>query len=171
MKDGLVDTIGATIINMIEGVHGIVAERDSRNEQGQSLPPVMPHRLRHVRGREFSDIVRQQLERLRSRWTANDIDQIELEFSRFLAVVRGEEMLRAALENCDNQTTFEQGWSLLGKRFPLLEKFCGGLASVFPGTSSVESDFSVVKWEKDDNRIALTDFSLEGGRKMTIALL
>jgi hypothetical protein len=40
--------------------------------------------------------------------------------------------------------------------------FCGGLATAFPGTSSVESDFSIVKWEKDDCQIGLTNFSLEG---------
>ena len=36
------------------------------------------------------------------------------------------------------------------------------MATAFPGTSTVESDFSTVKWEKDDYRVALTDFSLEG---------
>ena len=48
------------------------------------------------------------------------------------------------------------------ERFKHLKLFCGGLATAFPGTSTVESDFSVVKWEKDDCRIALRDFSLEG---------
>ena len=38
----------------------------------------------------------------------------------------------------------------------------GGLATVFPDTASVESDFSVLGWEKDTYRSALTDFSLEG---------
>ena len=48
------------------------------------------------------------------------------------------------------------------ERFKHLKLFCGGLATAFPGTSTVESDFSVVKWEKDDCRIALTDFVLKG---------
>jgi hypothetical protein len=47
-------------------------------------------------------------------------------------------------------------------RFKLLEKFCGGIACVFPGTAQVESDFSIVKLEKDDFRMSLTDLSLEG---------
>jgi hypothetical protein len=38
-----------------------------------------------------------------------------------------------------------------------LNEFCGDLAATFPGTSSVESDFSIVNWEKDDCRICLTD--------------
>ena len=47
-------------------------------------------------------------------------------------------------------------------RFKNLEMFCGGLASTFPATSSVESDFSILKWEKDIHRMSLTEFSLEG---------
>ena len=43
-----------------------------------------------------------------------------------------------------------------------VKTFCGGLATASPGTSTMESDFSVVKWEKDDCQIGLTDFSLEG---------
>ena len=43
-----------------------------------------------------------------------------------------------------------------------LKRLCGGFASVFPGTSTVESDFSVIGWEKNEYQAALTDFSLEG---------
>ena len=33
---------------------------------------------------------------------------------------------------------------------------------MFPDTASVESNFSVLGWEKDEYRSCLTDFSLEG---------
>jgi hypothetical protein len=44
-------------------------------------------------------------------------------------------------------------------RFSLLRQFCGGLASVFPGTATVESDFTCTDNER---RSSLTDFSIEG---------
>jgi hypothetical protein len=44
----------------------------------------------------------------------------------------------------------------------LLERFIGGLAKIHPGTSTVESDFSEVKYEKNKNRMCLTDANLEG---------
>jgi hypothetical protein len=47
-------------------------------------------------------------------------------------------------------------------RFPVLKEFSGGLASVFLGTATVESDFRVLKWEFDQYRSSLTGFSLEG---------
>ena len=51
---------------------------------------------------------------------------------------------------------------MIGTRYPNVCDFFGGLASVFPGTSIVELDFSVIGYEKDDYRTALTNFSLDG---------
>ena len=36
------------------------------------------------------------------------------------------------------------------------------MATTIPGTSNVESNFSIVKWEKDVTQMSLSDFSLEG---------
>jgi hypothetical protein len=57
--------------------------------------------------------------------------------------------------------TFDNMWLLggAGQRFPNLAAFCGTLASVFPNTATVESDFSIIGCEK---RTCLTDLSLEG---------
>jgi hypothetical protein len=45
-------------------------------------------------------------------------------------------------------------------RFSDLRRFCGCLLTAFPNTATVESDISVIGWEKDDYRTSLTDFSL-----------
>ena len=47
-------------------------------------------------------------------------------------------------------------------QFSSLKKICGGMATAFPGTSNVEGNFSIVKWEKDVMQMSLSDFSLEG---------
>ncbi|RHY26811.1 hypothetical protein DYB32_007261 [Aphanomyces invadans] len=44
----------------------------------------------------------------------------------------------------------------------LLRRFCVGLATALPNTTSIESDFSILKWEKDAYRENLLDLSLEG---------
>jgi hypothetical protein len=51
---------------------------------------------------------------------------------------------------------------LLGENFTLLRDFAGGLASAFPSTATIKSDFCLLKWEKNDCSGALTDFPLEG---------
>ena len=62
----------------------------------------------------------------------------------------------------DEKTTFDEAWSIVKGRFKYLLRFCGGVASVFPGTSQVESDFSIVKGEKTMFKKTLVDLSLEG---------
>jgi hypothetical protein len=57
-------------------------------------------------------------------------------------------------------TPFRESWKLLEGRFEELVDCAGGLATKFPGTATVESDFSVIGWEKDIYRSALTGFSL-----------
>ena len=47
-------------------------------------------------------------------------------------------------------------------RDPNLLRFAAGLATVMPGTATVEADFSIINYERDSYRSALTNFSLEG---------
>ena len=70
--------------------------------------------------------------------------------------------LKQNLDQCNVNTTFENGWKYVQHRFEHLKTFCGGLATAFPGMSTVESVLSAVKWEKDDCRIGLTELFLEG---------
>jgi hypothetical protein len=44
----------------------------------------------------------------------------------------------------------------------VLRHFCGALATVFPNTYTVESDFCIIGWERNEYWQSLTDFSLEG---------
>jgi hypothetical protein len=40
--------------------------------------------------------------------------------------------------------------------------FYDGLANVFTNTTSVESDFSILKWEKDDFQQSMMNLTLKG---------
>ena len=66
------------------------------------------------------------------------------------------------MDECDCFMGFMDGWSYTGVRFTVLRYFCSGLVTVFPGTDTVESDLSIVKYFKNDFRNSLTDFYLEG---------
>ena len=43
-----------------------------------------------------------------------------------------------------------------------VESFVGGLATIFPNTAVVESDFSILGWEIDEYSKVLTDLTSEG---------
>jgi hypothetical protein len=70
--------------------------------------------------------------------------------------------VKSSIDNFDDNVAYRDAWIGLHNTYPLLEKFVGGLVTIFPGTSTVESDFSMVKYEKNKNRMSLTDASLEG---------
>lgn len=160
--DALAKDVLRFFLNAAAGISTIVAERDSLNESGNEAPAVMPHELVRLEHSDFCSIVVNHRERLLARWTTNEIDLIEQEHQDLVLAYCSEPQLQSALNACDGSSSFNDAWSIVEGRFSTLLRFCGGLASVFPGTSQVESDFSVVKNEKDIFRMALTDLSLEG---------
>lgn len=96
-------------------------------------------------------------------WSESSIEQIERDHRALLCAYRNEPVFKKNIEECKlDRTSFSKGWAPANGRFHALRDFCGGLASVFPNTATVESDFSVIGWEKNVYRKALTDFSLEG---------
>ncbi|KAI9901006.1 hypothetical protein PsorP6_019314 [Peronosclerospora sorghi] len=115
-----------------------------------------------LRGRDFNSVVRTFRERRLTRWSTSRVDLIEQEFFSLLAAFESEEAFKNVLRGFNEATSFDDGWSLTGGRFSVLQEFCGGLSFVFQGTASVESDFSIVKYVKNDFQSSLTDFSLEG---------
>ena len=70
--------------------------------------------------------------------------------------------LHAVLSSCNDDISFDAGWSIVKGSFESLKSFVWQIVSVFLGTAQMESDFSIVKIEKEDFQISLTDLSLEG---------
>ena len=70
------------------------------------------------------------------------------------------QMLQTA-QACSTVQSCEQCWSPLRNEFEDLQRFCGAISSIMPGTSSAESDFSLINWTKDSSSQSLTNFSLE----------
>ena len=74
---------------------------------------------------------------------------------------RSDDAMRNEIDKHDANTLFNDDWDCV-PRFKRLRAFCGGLATIFPSTKSVESDFLILKWELDDFRTALMHLSLKG---------
>ena len=79
-----------------------------------------------------------------------ELDGLQDEFRQLVCMYQRNGTIKAPLNACTLKTSFEGGWGILGTQFQKLKRLCGGFASVFPGTSTVESDFSVIGWEKNE---------------------
>jgi hypothetical protein len=89
-------------------------------------------------------------------------EAIENDHEDLLSAYVSEACLRNRIDSCSSLSIFEEGWASLDGRFPALQEFCGGLATVFPITATVESDFALINWEKDEFSKGIADLSLEG---------
>jgi hypothetical protein len=79
------------------------------------------------------------------------------------------ELLRSPDVKADFQRTaatttasFQSCWRPLLPGYPNLREVAAGLATIFPGSSSVESDFSILKLDKSPQRSNLADLTIEG---------
>ena len=144
------DHIGIEVARLFPGLisgTNIIIQRF--HEADVQLPPTLPIELVKLRGKNFSDVLRKFLPRLRANgWTAEEIDHLEQVHAALLRAYAGEDSLQREIDqtvNQDKATSFSDGWKPLGQRFKTLMAFCGVVASMFPTTASVEADFSLIK--------------------------
>ena len=154
----VINMVGQLVLDVMEGVLEIQTERDSNNNPVGDLPPTLPHELAKIRGSAFGDILSMHIDQLNMDFFAI----VESQHSKLVSAYQNESALKLALDKCDHRTSFETGWGIVEGRFNALRDFCGGIATVFANTATVESDFSILGWEKDEYRMSLTDLSLEG---------
>lgn len=85
------------------------------------------------------------LDQLKTSRTAIEIDTLEQHHQQLVYVASQENMLKDAINACDNKVLFFDCWKVWNNHFLFVEHFCVGLAIVSPGTSQVESNFSFIK--------------------------
>jgi hypothetical protein len=90
------------------------------------------------------------------------IDLVTNEHKTFIQAYRHELVLKQGIDALIGNSSFAEGSSLLEARFSNLIDYCGAIVTLFRGTSTVESDFFVLRWENDEFRKVLSDLGLEG---------
>lgn len=161
---GLAKSVALLFVQAADGISRIIPQRDQGNAaSADEMPPVLPYQLMKTDMRQLAKLLQLHHRRLHKFFSAQEIDEISQDFVRFKKECRENPQFQAFIVNSEEQRLgFNDSWLPTNDRFPKLLEFCGGLASAFPNTATVESDFSVIGWEKNDSRRALTDFSLEG---------
>jgi hypothetical protein len=72
---------------------------------------------------------------------------LEWEFKEFKCAIRNDTACLKSFKFNPSKVSFADGGRPVGVRFSKLSKFCGGIATVIPGTSTVEFQFSVTNSE------------------------
>ena len=98
----------------------------------------------------FTTSLLKQRDRLLMTFMEEYIDELEQEFIEFERRYHMDGGFKELVQNTSKCESFAEAWGWLYERYPHLANFSGGLATTFSGTSTVESDFSVIGWEKDE---------------------
>lgn len=92
-----------------------------------------------LRPREFYEILKIQRERLLFTFSDSEITEIEDKYDALKrASTSGTSPFRV------DRKLFEDSWKPYGDRYFKLRRFCGGMAMVLPGMSTVEGGFSLL---------------------------
>jgi len=158
-------SIGQLTTSIVEGIVNIQVERNNKNHADDDLPPVLPYELVKISTADYGNsVVDIHLQQLKHSWSDETIAEIENQHRQLSIAYREEPALKSALDTYERIAikSFDTAWAIVDGRFEILRDFCGGIATVFANTASVESDFSILGWEKDKFRLSITDLSLEG---------
>jgi hypothetical protein len=110
--------------------------------------------------RDFNRLVIKHRERLAG--TNRGGADLETKFRHLKTAYANDQVLEAAIESVSKDTTdFDEAWKDRGGTYSKLHELFGGLVTVFPGTPSVESDFSYLKMTSGKHSTSLTDLILE----------
>jgi hypothetical protein len=127
-----------------------------------SLPPILPNALVKTRPGDFLRQVCSFKLLLEHQYSDAHVDIIADEHRALIMHYRNDEVLKNGIDSTKSTASFSEAWNVIGRdSFQNLAEFCGVIATLFPGTCTVESDFSTLRWEKDDFRKSLSDFGLE----------
>ncbi|RHY22233.1 hypothetical protein DYB32_009561 [Aphanomyces invadans] len=161
-------TIGLFAIGITDGIRQVEAERDPMNNPSIELaPPIMPHDLVKTRPATFiSEALEPRKPQLEATsWTVDQINTAETDHRDLIKAYNIEPATKAIIDKHDHLKSFHDAWDEVagcGVKYLQLRRLCAGLATVFHNSTSVESDFSILKWEMDEFRTSMLDLSLEG---------
>ena len=99
--------------------------------------------------------IRSILATAKTKSTNEEIEKIDQHIGDLQIAVHEQDGLQTSLEDAQSHSKgflFQNCWSPSGSNFYDLRQYCGGIASVMPGTICLESDFSLINWTKNPNK-------------------
>jgi hypothetical protein len=162
-RETLLRLSASTILELADGIPAVVAERTEDNDAYiDAALDVLPHQFVGILPRDLCVYLQRHRERLYYTFSNVEIETIGSQHKALYDSYHRQPDVKSSTGSFDDSAAYRDAWIGLQNTYPLLERFVGGLATIFPGISTVESDFSVVKYEKNKDRMSLTEASLEG---------
>jgi hypothetical protein len=120
-QNDLQHDIAFVYVTACDRIHEISAYRDRNNNamaNPGSIPLVLPHELIKLSAANFIRKIRQHAFRLDHCYSSTQIELIVDEHKALIHAHRCEPVLKDNIDSLSNSSSFKDGWSLLGARFP-----------------------------------------------------
>lgn len=127
-------------------------------------PPMRPLQLAELSVTECQDVILDVKRRLNSVRRVEAARQACAEhFKLRLAVAeRRDAGIGVTKRVRESNSDVEEYWAPVGVEYNMLRTVAGGFATIFPGSSPTESDFSILRQEKSQQHSRLADLTAEG---------
>ena len=136
--DMLLQLSAADILRLVDVISAVVAERNKDNEDYiDAATSVLSHQLVRILPHNFSIYLQRNRERLELIFTIEDIDNIGRQHKALCDLYRRQPVVKISIVSFDKGTAYRYAWNGLHKTYLFLERFVGGLATIFPSTSTV----------------------------------
>jgi hypothetical protein len=144
--------------------HGLYLMKVDKEKEGSKLPQTLPFSFNTLSAGQMQDLVRIFRPSMLFALQTGEKHNIAGEYLNLKRSLRNNAALRTELTaqaaKHASANGFDKCWGPLRDAFPTLLPFVCGLASVFPGSSTVELDFSM--FNESDNRSSPADLTIEG---------
>ena len=162
-RENLLQLLASALVGLVDSISEVVAERTKDNQAYlNAAPAVLPHQLVKILPCNFSNILQYHWQHLEYIYSAIQIEAIECKHKALCDLYNRDPNVKGSIDSLDNGDSFDAAWTGLRSTYLFLKRFVSGLASIFSSTSTIESNFLVTKFEKNNNRTTLSDVSLEG---------
>ena len=145
--DKILHNVAYMLSSLIVGLREVCAERSDLNAGNPSENlPAMPMEFVEMRPRDLIALIESQHRRLSASFAPGEIENICSQHRDLKSRCDKQARFKSAVVRSAGSmtTTFDEAWAIenMASEYPQLCTFAGGLASIFPNTATVESDFS-----------------------------
>ena len=131
----------AAILVLVDDIIDVVAEQNEDNEAYiDAAPSVLPHQLVRILPLDLSIYLQRRRERLDYTFSIEEIENIGRQHKALHDLYRHQPDVKRSIDSFDEGAAYRVAWNGLNNTYPFLERFVSGLATIFPRTSTVESE-------------------------------
>ncbi|CAM6007191.1 unnamed protein product [Sphagnum balticum] len=135
----------------------------NNNTNELDVLPIVSHELVKVAPRHFIlDVLNVYQPCLDHFWSEEEINKIKAEQCDLIKQYNNDQHIKQIIDSYKHMVSFNEASDKISVPFNQLHQFCNELATMFSNTTSVKLDFSILKWEKDNNCSSMTNLTLEG---------